>query len=114
MARFHTYARCATVALGIGLLGGSNGYAGGLLCPDGAYVARGPCTLCPDGRYIGAGALCAGVPGGGYTPTSQKPPPLAPSTPSRPGATRTSTCPDGFITAGTRCVPVTSSRYPDS
>jgi hypothetical protein len=34
-------------------------------CPDGTYVAKGPCKLCPNGKYV-SGKKCKLMPDGTY------------------------------------------------
>ena len=91
----------------------------GLLCPNGAYVSRGPCTLCPDGRYVGAGSLCSGAPLSGYAVSSERNPQYthassphnngragsssSASTMTSPASVRSLACTDGSAATSSRC-----------
>ena len=99
----------AACALAGALLSGST-RAYGSLCPNGAYVSRGPCTLCPDGSYVAAGALCIVTPVGGYASTSVRHPAAGTGIP--PYRTlHTILCPDGSRVSGNRCVLTPQGRY---
>ena len=91
-----------------------------VMCPDGSFVARGPCTLCPDGSFIGGGGRCQLAPDGsfipeqriparrnpygGYTPEQVVAPQMAPDGTFHPGGRPLIMCPDGSFVVGTRCV----------
>jgi hypothetical protein len=80
------------------------------VCPDGSFVARGPCTLCPDGSYVGGGASCQLAPGGTFGARSDSNPGLAPNGALGPGGGPLTLCPDGTYVMG-RCVLGPNGRY---
>jgi hypothetical protein len=80
------------------------------VCPDGSYVASGPCTLCPNGRYIGGGASCQLAPGGVFGSRSDTGPRFAPDGTLVPGGGPLTLCPDGTYVTG-RCVLGPNGRF---
>ncbi len=119
MVRFRLDPRLLAAGLSLALIAGPAVQAG-QLCPNGAYVAHGPCTLCPGGRYVGAGSLCSGTPLSGYTVTSEQTAKLVhtsaprnaggssnttsasgtnPTSSANSGANRAVTCPEANSTA---------------
>lgn len=110
MLRFLDWLRPLAVGGALAILGCGDAAADGVLCPNGAYVARGPCTLCPDGGYVGAGTLCAGAQVGTFAaPATRRTALSAP--PARSSSIRTILCPDGSYVTGTRCVQTGTGRY---
>lgn len=83
------------------------------MCPDGSYVANGPCKMCPDGKYIGgSGATCQMTPKGNYVPRVEgKSPQLMPNGTYIQGGTNKQLCPDGSYVAGTQCVMTPNGKY---
>ena len=82
------------------------------LCPDGSYVAQGPCTLCPDGSYVGFGARCQLAPDGRYVPSQGNTSPrLAPDGTYIQGGAGMTLCPDGTYVPGTRCIMMPDGKY---
>ncbi len=81
------------------------------ICPDGSYVAKGPCTICPDGSYIGSGARCAITPKGDYVEKTPAGPAITPDGDYVPGGRGITLCPDGTYVAGSRCVIMPDGSY---
>jgi hypothetical protein len=82
------------------------------MCPDGSYVAQGPCTMCPNGRYVGGGAQCQMAPDGSYVPSQgNSTPRMAPDGSYVQGGGKMTMCPDGSYVAGSRCVMTPNGRY---
>ncbi len=82
-----------------------------VLCPDGSFVAQGPCTLCPDGTFIGGGARCQLAPNGQFVPETKQGPQLTPNGNFIPGGNGMVLCPDGNFVAGKRCVLTPSGGF---
>lgn len=82
------------------------------MCPDGSYVAQGPCTMCPNGRYVGGGAQCQMAPDGSYVPRQgNSMPRMAPDGSYVQGGGQMTMCPDGSHVAGSRCVMTPNGGY---
>lgn len=74
------------------------------ICPDGSYVAQGPCTICPNGKYVGGGAQCQIAPDGTYVPRQRNATPqITPDGSYVQGGKKVTICPDGSYVAGSRC-----------
>jgi hypothetical protein len=69
-----------------------------IMCPDGSYVSRPPCTLCPNGHYVGGSSTCS--------PTQ-----LAPDGTLHSSSGPLKLCPDGTYVTGTVCVLMPNGRY---
>jgi len=98
-----------------------------VLCPDGSFVARGPCQLCPDGTFIGGSGRCQIAPDGSFVPEGRIPahqtpsggfmpertlfPQIAPDRSFHQGGRQLTLCPDGTFVAGTRCVLAPNGRF---
>jgi len=76
-----------------------------VMCPDGSYVDRGPCTLCPNGSYIGSGGQCRLTPDGNQVrqPPSGAPPRLTPGGGFIEGGRGMTLCPNGQYVSGRSC-----------
>jgi len=127
MARIRLDARALAAGVALTMIPAAHA---GLLCPNGAYVSRGPCTLCPDGRYVGAGSLCSGIAPSGYsvsggrtvqytrsaaprtnarTGTASSVAATAAST-ARPTAVRSLPCTENAVPTAGQCTPVPPAR----
>ena len=81
------------------------------MCPDGSFVARGPCQLTPDGRYIDysrRGNQMA--PDGTFVPDYGRGVQMAPDGTFHPGGRNLTMCPDGSFVVG-RCVMAPDGRF---
>lgn len=89
----------------------SNRLSSPVRCPDGSYVASGPCQLCPNGQYVGGGTGCQLTPNGSYVSRGSEPPRLMPNGSYVTGGQDSRLCPDGSYVAGTSCKLTPNGKY---
>lgn len=77
------------------------------MCPNGSFVAHGPCVMCPNGSFVASGERCQMQPSGQPQQPVQK---SADGTPP-PVAKGKIMCPDGSIVTGTHCVITPYGRF---
>jgi len=85
-----------------------------VLCPDGSFVSRGPCTLCPNGSFVGGGGGCQLATNGQFVAQDRRnprPPQMAPDGTFVSGGSGMTMCPDGSFVAGSRCVMAPNGRF---
>lgn len=85
-----------------------------VMCPDGSFVSRAPCTMCPDGTFVGGSASCQMAPNGRFVaqdPHQPRSVQMAPDGSFVSGGRGIVMCPDGSFVAGTRCVMAPNGRF---
>lgn len=85
-----------------------------VMCPDGSFVSRGPCTMCPNGSFVGGGAGCQLAPNGQFVAQDRQnpqPPQMAPDGTFVSGGRGMTMCPDGSFVAGRECVMAPNGRF---
>ncbi len=101
------------VGLFVGFVVSTTAYSQ-VMCPNGSFVSRGPCTMCPDGSFVGGGASCQLAPNGQFVaqdPRNPRPAKMAPDGNFVSGGRGTTMCPDGSFVAGSRCVMAPNGKF---